>query len=934
MVINDSNNRNIPIRVTRRDERTQSRNGGHSAANCIKISKGKKVLSKLPTFLITNACHITNKIDELQVVVETNDVNVAIVTETWLNDSIPTSAVSIGQSFQIFRKDRPTHGGGVMAYVHNDLPTKHLVSAEVSDKEVLWLLHTPYRTPRPFSCIITVALYFPPGKSVLERSEMNDYITEHLDNLLKEKPSAGIMITGDFNQLDPRQLCYRFNLKKVVKAPTRGRNTLDQILTNMKNLYNGVQHLPPLGRSDHQCIIFAPPQTRPHEKTILRTVRKLKPANIRSLGLKINLEDWKAVSEVVDVDAKVEAFNNIMKDALDTCIPLYQVRMHPRDKEWITPHIKVQIKARQRAFVKGDMAKYQHLRVNVTDLISKAKRKYYEKMASERYSNPSKWFKSIYSLSGAQQQQSAALNAPTKAELRATADQLMDAFITPWKDREPTAMMVSGLAAGLQDYEPPSPSIGQVKAILKQLNPRKATGNDGVPAWVLKRFHEELAPVAHDIICASIQQCKYPTEYKHALISPVPKVNNPTDINNDFRQISVLPQMAKVLEKVQLKLNRHEFKIKASQHAFTDNRSTTTALATATQDWYDATDRGNQYKGVHVVFVDFRKAFDLVDHGILLTKLAEMDINKSFWKWSQSYLAGRTQQVKLPGVLSRSEQVIAGVPQGGVISPTFFNVQVNDIEDYIPQEMAISTCKYADDCSQYELVPIDDDSHMQEVMNLLENWAVQNKMELNAKKTKDMWISFKKSCPAPEPVTIGGQTIERVKKFKLLGVSIQNDLKWNTHVSDIITRANKRIYYIRVCRKANLPKDIGLTIFLTKIRPLLEYASPIWDGLPLYLEEDLQRVQNRCLDIIGLPRNTVETLAVRRDSSTRKEFKRFTELMDLTGKKYLELSTNNYNLRHSSSMPYRVPLSCTNRHQGSFIVRGARLNRGILDTLV
>ena len=130
------------------------------------------------------------------------------------------------------------------------------------------------------------------------------------------------------------------------------------------------------------------------------------------------------------------------------------------------------------------------------------------------------------------------------------------------------------------------------------MNPRKATGVDGVPAWLLKRFHEELAPVVHDIICASIVQSKYPTSYKHALVSPVPKVDNPTDINNDFRQISVLPQVAKVLERIQLKLNLKDLSLNASQHAFTADRSTMTALASITQDWYNATDSGSLYNGV------------------------------------------------------------------------------------------------------------------------------------------------------------------------------------------------------------------------------------------------------------------------------------------------------------------------------------------------
>ena len=129
------------------------------------------------------------------------------------------------------------------------------------------------------------------------------------------------------------------------------------------------------------------------------------------------------------------------------------------------------------------------------------------------------------------------------------------------------------------------------------MNPRKATGVDGVPAWLLKRFHEELAPVVHDIICASIVQSKYPASYKHALVSPVPKVDNPMDINNDFRQISVLPQVAKVLKRIQLKLNLKDLSLNASQHAFMADRSTMTALANITLDWYNATDSSSLYNG-------------------------------------------------------------------------------------------------------------------------------------------------------------------------------------------------------------------------------------------------------------------------------------------------------------------------------------------------
>ena len=117
-------------------------------------------------------------------------------------------------------------------------------------------------------------------------------------------------------------------------------------------------------------------------------------------------------------------------------------------------------------------------------------------------------------------------------------------------------MLANELVEDHPDRPPPISSIGQVKSVLKHLNTKKATGVDGVPALFLKRFLEEMAPIVHNIICA--------------------------DLNNDFRQISVLPQIAKVLGKIQLMLNRNELKIKTSQDAFTENKSRVTVPRTGT----------------------------------------------------------------------------------------------------------------------------------------------------------------------------------------------------------------------------------------------------------------------------------------------------------------------------------------------------------------
>ena len=101
-------------------------------------------------------------------------------------------------------------------------------------------------------------------------------------------------------------------------------------------------------------------------------------------------------------------------------------------------------------------------------------------------------------------------------------------------------------------------------------------------------------------------------------------------------------------------------------------------------------------------------------------------------------------------------------------------------------------------------------------------------MKLNAKKTKDIWICFGKSNPQPPNLYIGDNMIERVDTFKLLGVGCQSNMKWNSHIKEITRKGNRRLHHLRQCRKAHLPKEVGLATYCTKIRPLLEYAAPVW----------------------------------------------------------------------------------------------------------
>ncbi|CAB4009560.1 Hypothetical predicted protein [Paramuricea clavata] len=220
--------------------------------------------------------------------------------------------------------------------------------------------------------------------------------------------------------------------------------------TPHEKLYNKVQRFPPLGRSDHQCVLFTPLNEESQSKATTRSVRNLHPKNITLLGLVLNLENWEDVYEANDVDDKAQCFNKIIGNILGTYTQGTQIR------------------ARPKAFTKGDKYEYRKLCAKVANLITNAKRRYYEnKASSTRFSNPRKWFECIYSLCGAEKQSSTAIHT-MEMEFESTANKLVDAFIAPWANRESNSLAAMVADVEIIDHEPLLPSVRQLH-IVQQL---------------------------------------------------------------------------------------------------------------------------------------------------------------------------------------------------------------------------------------------------------------------------------------------------------------------------------------------------------------------------------------------------------------------------------------------------------------------------------
>ena len=159
--------------------------------------------------------------------------------------------------------------------------------------------------------------------------------------------------------------------------------------------------------------------------------------------------------------------------------------------------------------------------------------------------------------------------------------------------------------------------------------------------------------------------------------------------------------------------------------------------------------------------------------------------------------------------------------------------------------------KYVDDTSALEIIPRNSPSLLNVVASDIHNFAIAHNMRLNPTKCKEMHINFlRNSNCLINPIIIGGNVIKRANTYKILGVIMDNDLKWNCHVDYIIKKACKKLYSLRVLRRARVSQPNILRIYLSTVRPVLEYAVPVWQNIPAYLSEAIERVQKRALNII------------------------------------------------------------------------------------
>ena len=377
----------------------------------------------------------------------------------------------------------------------------------------------------------------------------------------------------------------------------------------------------------------------------------------------------------------------------------------------------------------------------------------------------------------------------------------------------------------------------EVEILIDNLNENKSPGPDEIHPILLKSAPKSFSCALSIIYNRSITFGEVPIDWKLANISPVFKKGDKTDPNN-YRPISLTSIICKIFEKIiREKISEHLAKnnlITNSQHGFSKGKSCLTNLIEffdIIMQWYD------DDNPIDILYLDFEKAFDKVEHNKLLLKLKTYGFSEQILIWLKHWLIGRKQRTQLNGKRSKWTDVLSGTPQGTVLAATLFIIYIDDIDDILIK-FSILVKKIADDTKLGKKINCYNDAfEFQKAIDLLTNWAEKWNMNFNVKKCKIIHIGSKNINFNYE---INNDWLPIVDQENDLGVIVSSDLKNSAQCISAKNKANKMLGIINrgISYKS---EDVIRKLYTTYVRPLLEYCVQFWSP---YLIKDIDMIES------------------------------------------------------------------------------------------
>ena len=916
-------------------------------------------------FISMNINSIRGKKLELLAFLDFHQPHVVAIQETKIDSSIATSELFPETCpYSVYRKDRNIHGGGVMLLVHKDISHMPITELE-NDSESIWVKVFANKTSH-----FVASWYRPPGSTSEEFQlfrEQLDYIRTHHKG--KKLPSANVL--GDFNFKDidwPDRLSKSgstlsqsegqilidimndHGLEQMVHFPTREKNTLDLILTTLPCQFQDVHS--PDKLSDHDIVsgtlkMFIPPIKKPRRKVYL--YQKGDYESMRKDTLQFAKEKYfNGHSDTRSVQENFDLLTSFIQDSADKHIPSKTSRS-VSSIPWITPEIRRKIRRKNKTHAKAKKtgssklrSKFETLRREIKADVRKQHDLYVNNLVGDVKANPRDFYRYINSQKKDTQGIPPLKRKNGKGVAQSDlekAEEFNSQFTDVFSKNEHTQVPLLDRSAPFMNDIAVSKD-GVIK-LLKGLNPSKALGPDELHPRVLKELATELGPVLAHLFQQSIVTGEIPKEWSLANICPLFKKSD-RSLACNYRPVSLTCVPCKLLEHIvcsNIMAHLDEYKLLSDrQHAFRKGHSCETQLTTVINDWAKILDNRGQ---VDTFILDFEKAFDTPPHELLKSKLFGYGIGGKTLKWIDSFLCFRQQRVVVNGVKSDWAPVLSGVPQGTVLGPLLFSLYINDISSDIESEIRL----FSDDCVCYREIKGEKDTmKLQRDIDRLGSWARKWGMRFQPVKCNMMQLTRKRIKKIHASYTLEGTNLENVESIKYLGVTITSDLRWNTHVSNVCTKANRTLGFLRR-NLHSCPQEVKEAAYKGLVRPVLDYGSSVWDPPGVVLQEELESVQKRAARFVtgnydyetGSMTGILGQLKWESLKKRRKDNRLILLYKGLKGKASVptdDLIPKTRRCRNQHSMAFQTPIANTDVYKGSFFPQTIRDWNALPDSLI
>ena len=651
-----------------------------------------------------------------------------------------------------------------------------------------------------------------------------------------------------------------FSLSQVMSEPTRvvsnSSSLIDLAFVSFLGMVQLCETLPPLANSDHLGVHLKL-SARIRKSTPKPHVRRIWRYNYADFDKAMELLDeieWESLLNESDVDLYWSALKNYFLQVMEVCIPNAIVKVK-KDLPWLNHDIKKAIQKRdslyrrlKRSGTPANRGKYSTMRNRVVYLMRESKRNFFNKL---NQATTKEFWKLLKLLNHNHDS-----TIPTLEDRGTSIDSSIDKanalnrfFYSCFNNNCPVLSECSSVFELEAEYCPKYllSTEESVFDLLANLDVTKSTGCDGISPKMLKSTASSIALLLSKLINLSISTGKFPKEWKLARVVPIPKGKSKSSLGG-YRPISILPVVTKIIERhvgdlILAHLSNYA-PISPRQWGFMTHRSSVSALIKVFDNWAQALDEGHE---ICVIFFDVRKAFDRVPHQLLLQQMQHMNLSPYLLRWLHDYLSNRSQFVAVEGEKSSTLPVISGVPQGSVLGPLLFITYINDVVTVVSPESEINM--FADDIALYRVIKAPGDyTALQGDVDSIGAIVTSKHLEFNTDKCRMMVISRKRSnlIPSP-PLYLNGSQLDQVKSYKYLGVTITSNLSWLPHITSLCNKTRRLVGM--VYRKFYQHSDSRtlLKLYLSIIRPHIEYASPVWDPYHKTEIEAIESVQKFAL---------------------------------------------------------------------------------------